>query len=74
MLLTSFTLLLCSGWLLIAEVRSRFDPNNGGADPEKFTIAVKNLGFSLVSKVSLLVGFFMHSAFLKGVLECLASY
>ncbi|ONK58789.1 uncharacterized protein A4U43_C09F16660 [Asparagus officinalis] len=38
------------GWLLIAEVRSRFDPNNGGADPEKFTIAVKNLGFSLVSK------------------------
>ncbi|KAJ1696671.1 hypothetical protein LUZ63_005183 [Rhynchospora breviuscula] len=38
------------GWLLIAEVKSRFDPNNGGADPEKFSEAVKNLGFSLVSK------------------------
>lgn len=38
------------GWLLIAEVRSRFDPNNGGADPVKFSEAVKNLGFNLVSK------------------------
>lgn len=39
-----------SGWLLIAEVRSRFDPNNGGADPEVFSEAVENLGFDLVSK------------------------
>nr|XP_018675714.1 PREDICTED: ribosomal RNA-processing protein 8 isoform X3 [Musa acuminata subsp. malaccensis] len=39
-----------SGWLLIAEVRSRFDPNTGGADPEKFFEAVSQLGFSLVSK------------------------
>ncbi|KAJ3697006.1 hypothetical protein LUZ61_000711 [Rhynchospora tenuis] len=38
------------GWLLIAEVKSRFNPNNGGADPEKFSEAVKNLGFSLASK------------------------
>ncbi|KAJ6850154.1 ribosomal RNA-processing protein 8 [Iris pallida] len=38
------------GWLLIAEVRSRFDPNNGGADPENFSEAVKDLGYSLVSK------------------------
>nr|CAD1836394.1 unnamed protein product [Ananas comosus var. bracteatus] len=39
------------GWLLIAEVRSRLDPNNGGADPDKFSEAVDQLGFSLVSKV-----------------------
>ncbi|CAL9126188.1 unnamed protein product [Musa textilis] len=39
-----------SGWLLIAEVRSRFDPNTGGADPDKFFEAVSQLGFSLVSK------------------------
>ncbi|XP_020111831.1 ribosomal RNA-processing protein 8 [Ananas comosus] len=38
------------GWLLIAEVRSRLDPNNGGADPDKFSEAVDQLGFSLVSK------------------------
>ncbi|KAH0433646.1 hypothetical protein IEQ34_026990 [Dendrobium chrysotoxum] len=38
------------GWLLIAEVRSRFDPNNGGADPDKFSEAVKQLGFTLSSK------------------------
>ncbi|XP_020570950.1 ribosomal RNA-processing protein 8 [Phalaenopsis equestris] len=38
------------GWLLIAEVRSRFDPSNGGADPDKFSEAVKQLGFSLSSK------------------------
>lgn len=45
----------CSGWLLIAEVRSRFDPNTGGADPEKFFEAVSQLGFSLVSKVCSLI-------------------
>ncbi|WOL00924.1 hypothetical protein Cni_G09637 [Canna indica] len=39
-----------SGQLLIAEVRSRFDPNNGGADPKKFFEAVNQLGFSLSSK------------------------
>ncbi|KAJ3675289.1 hypothetical protein LUZ60_004331 [Juncus effusus] len=39
-----------SGWLLIAEVKSRLDPNNGGADPDEFVEAVNNLGFSLVSK------------------------
>ncbi|XP_078433535.1 S-adenosyl-L-methionine-dependent methyltransferases superfamily protein [Wolffia australiana] len=38
------------GWLLIAEVRSRFDPATGGADPEKFCHAVQKLGFSLTSK------------------------
>lgn len=39
-----------SGWLLIAEVRSRFDPNNGGADPDKFCRAVQGLGFTSISK------------------------
>jgi len=39
-----------SGWLLIAEVRSRLDPNTGGADPDKFAEAISQLGFSLVSK------------------------
>ncbi|CAO2199919.1 unnamed protein product [Urochloa humidicola] len=39
-----------SGWLVIAEVRSRLDPNNGGADPEKFSKAIIQLDFSLVSK------------------------
>ncbi|XP_068646135.1 ribosomal RNA-processing protein 8 [Aristolochia californica] len=38
------------GWLLIAEVRSRFDPNNGGADPDKFSKAVQELGFTHVSQ------------------------
>lgn len=38
------------GWLLIAEVKSRFDPNTGGADPDKFVKAVCDLGFTLVSK------------------------
>lgn len=42
----------CSGWLLIAEVRSRFDPNNGGANPDKFCEAIEQLGLSLLSKVS----------------------
>ncbi|KAH7577296.1 hypothetical protein JRO89_XS01G0232800 [Xanthoceras sorbifolium] len=35
-----------SGWLLIAEVKSRFDPNTGGADPNKFSKAVCDLGFA----------------------------
>ncbi|XP_077226656.1 S-adenosyl-L-methionine-dependent methyltransferases superfamily protein isoform X2 [Tasmannia lanceolata] len=39
-----------SGWLLIAEIRSRFDRNNGGADPEKFSNAVQRLGFASISK------------------------
>ncbi|KAH7670596.1 25S rRNA (adenine(645)-N(1))-methyltransferase protein [Dioscorea alata] len=38
------------GWLLIAEVRSRFDPNNGGADPDKFCEAVCKLGYTSVLK------------------------
>lgn len=33
------------GWLLISEVKSRFDPSNGGADPEKFIKAICELGF-----------------------------
>jgi ribosomal RNA-processing protein 8 len=44
-------LVLCSGWLLIAEVKSRFDPNTGGADPKKFSKAVCELGFTSVFKV-----------------------
>ncbi|KAD6119355.1 hypothetical protein R6Q59_025396 [Mikania micrantha] len=39
-----------NGWLLIAEVKSRFDPNNGGADPECFSEAICDLGFTPVSK------------------------
>ncbi|KAJ4961448.1 hypothetical protein NE237_021358 [Protea cynaroides] len=38
------------GWLLIAEVKSRFDPNTGGADPNKFLKAICGLGFNLISK------------------------
>eukprot|EP00250_Pteridium_aquilinum_P009763 c18914_g1_i1 orf=2-892(-) len=38
------------GTLLIAEVRSRFDPNNGGADPAHFIKALNTLGFLFVSK------------------------
>ncbi|XP_038715239.1 ribosomal RNA-processing protein 8-like [Tripterygium wilfordii] len=38
------------GWLLIAEVKSRFDPNTGGADPHKFSKAVCNLGFTSMLK------------------------
>lgn len=41
----------CSGWLLIAEVKSRFDPNTGGADPNKFLKAVSELGFTSILKV-----------------------
>ncbi|KAL8097723.1 ribosomal RNA-processing protein 8 isoform X2 [Apium graveolens] len=39
-----------SGWLLIAEVKSRFDPTNGGADPNRFSKAICELGFYSVSK------------------------
>ncbi|EOA17137.1 hypothetical protein CARUB_v10005401mg [Capsella rubella] len=39
-----------SGMLLIAEVKSRFDPNNGGADPKDFVKAVCDLGFTSVLK------------------------
>lgn len=39
-----------SGWLLIAEVKSRFDPNTGGADPDRFCQAVCELGFTSASK------------------------
>ncbi|XP_076950785.1 ribosomal RNA-processing protein 8-like [Bidens hawaiensis] len=39
-----------NGCLLIEEVKSRFDPNNGGADPDTFVKAVCNLGFTYVSK------------------------
>lgn len=38
------------GWLLIAEVKSRFDPNTGGADPDRFSKAVCELGFTAVLK------------------------
>lgn len=50
-LLCSSFFSIISGWLLIAEVRSRFDPATGGADPEKFCDAVQRLGFSIVSRV-----------------------
>ncbi|KAL2246897.1 ribosomal RNA-processing protein 8 [Sesamum indicum] len=39
-----------NGWLLIAEVKSRFDPNTGGADPNKFVKAICELGFTSTSK------------------------
>ncbi|CAN1153543.1 Ribosomal RNA-processing protein 8 [Linum perenne] len=39
-----------SGWLLIAEVKSRFDPTTGGADPNKFLKAISELGFTSVLK------------------------
>ncbi|KAL0461714.1 UNVERIFIED_CONTAM: Ribosomal RNA-processing protein 8 [Sesamum latifolium] len=39
-----------NGWLLIAEVKSRFDPNTGGADPNKFVNAICELGFTSTSK------------------------
>ncbi|XP_065876957.1 ribosomal RNA-processing protein 8 isoform X2 [Euphorbia lathyris] len=39
-----------SGWLLIAEVKSRFDPKTGGADPNKFSKAVTDLGFTPMLK------------------------
>ncbi|KAK9705017.1 hypothetical protein RND81_07G027200 [Saponaria officinalis] len=39
-----------SGMLLIAEVKSRFDTNTGGAEPEKFARAICELGFSTRDK------------------------
>ncbi|XP_039009437.1 ribosomal RNA-processing protein 8-like [Hibiscus syriacus] len=42
----AYRVLKPSGWLLIAEVKSRFDPNNGGADPNLFTRAVCEMGFT----------------------------
>lgn len=39
-----------SGWLLIAEVKSRLDPNTGGADPNEFSRAICELGFTVVTK------------------------
>ncbi|KAJ7529140.1 hypothetical protein O6H91_15G035500 [Diphasiastrum complanatum] len=38
------------GWMLVAEVKSRFDVQRGGADVEKFVKALKDLGFSLMDK------------------------
>ncbi|KAG0607481.1 hypothetical protein M758_8G032200 [Ceratodon purpureus] len=38
------------GFLLIAEVKSRFDPANDGASPTQFVDALKRLGFILVSQ------------------------
>ncbi|KAF3777874.1 Ribosomal RNA-processing protein 8 [Nymphaea thermarum] len=48
----AYRVLKPSGWLLIAEVKSRFDPNNGGADPNIFSKCVHKLGFSTVSQAS----------------------
>ncbi|KAG8384876.1 hypothetical protein BUALT_Bualt04G0163900 [Buddleja alternifolia] len=39
-----------NGWLLIAEVKSRFDPTTGGAEPDKFVKAICELGFTSISK------------------------
>ncbi|KAM7267439.1 hypothetical protein ACFE04_009605 [Oxalis oulophora] len=39
-----------SGWLLIAEVKSRLDPTTGGANPESFSKAICDLGFTSESK------------------------
>ncbi|XP_015576170.1 ribosomal RNA-processing protein 8 isoform X2 [Ricinus communis] len=39
-----------SGWLLIAEVKSRFDPSTGGADANEFSKAVTDLGFASMLK------------------------
>ncbi|KAK3032073.1 hypothetical protein RJ639_036287 [Escallonia herrerae] len=41
-------LCLRSGQLLIAEVKSRFDPNTGGADPNTLAKAICELGFTRV--------------------------
>ncbi|GFZ19049.1 S-adenosyl-L-methionine-dependent methyltransferases superfamily protein [Actinidia rufa] len=46
----AYRVLKPSGWLLIAEVKSRFDPNTGGADPDTFSKAICELGFTSVSK------------------------
>ncbi|XWS32722.1 hypothetical protein CRYUN_Cryun22dG0014300 [Craigia yunnanensis] len=46
----AYRVLKPSGWLLIAEVKSRFDPNNGGTDPNMFSKAVCELGFTSALK------------------------
>ncbi|XP_073040966.1 ribosomal RNA-processing protein 8-like isoform X2 [Primulina eburnea] len=38
------------GWLLIAEVKSRFDPNTGGADPNEFVKSTCELGFASMTQ------------------------
>ncbi|XP_019089303.1 PREDICTED: ribosomal RNA-processing protein 8-like isoform X1 [Camelina sativa] len=52
-----------SGMLLIAEVKSRFDPNNGGADPIDFVKAVCDLGFTSVLKVKSFVSIYSSPSF-----------
>ncbi|KDP46405.1 hypothetical protein JCGZ_10245 [Jatropha curcas] len=49
-LLEAHRVLKPSGWLLIAEVKSRFDPNTGGADPNMFSKAISDLGFASMFK------------------------
>lgn len=49
-LMEAHRVLKSRGWLLVAEVTSRFDPENGGADPDDFIQALSTLGFALVSK------------------------
>ncbi|RRT63526.1 hypothetical protein B296_00039382 [Ensete ventricosum] len=46
-------------------LKPRFDPNTGGADPEKFFCAVSQLGFSLVSKRALNLEIEMGNVFVK---------
>lgn len=65
---------MCSGWLLIAEVKSRLDPNTGGADPEQFVKAICELGFTSTSKVLHLTPSFtvykdLLQSLLKGVIS-----
>ncbi|KAG0533670.1 hypothetical protein BDA96_04G213000, partial [Sorghum bicolor] len=60
--LMELTIQIClrSGWLVIAEVRSRLDPNNGGADPEKFSKAIIQLVFSLDVKNKMFTLFYFR--------------
>ncbi|KAH9313118.1 hypothetical protein KI387_028153, partial [Taxus chinensis] len=46
----AYRVLKPGGWLLVAEVKSRFDPDNDGADPNKFVKALNSLGFNIASK------------------------